>query len=476
MERMPKVGRRHKWRLVQEKGSFACSLCPYSNDLRHRLKEHYKKVHDKTIGDNECCGISFTSKEDLKNHISTSHLHKYKCPDCDKNFTSKFVLKNHQNFVHGDSKEFKCTLCEYETNYKNGLKNHMKHKHGKRSKYMQYGSVFVKNKSLKQNAATRHHQSTTSNRYQCDMCDLNFKYPSLLLRHRNMHTKEFKCTLCKYSAARMAILMKHMKMHESDDEQSSSSTVIDNSTPSSENREQTDVEEEPIGFSRNNENEIKEQDPPDLQIEDVARPEPHSSLHYRSSQENITDLENVVDMEVRSDDSSSPSSVVGVEPPDLHPLSSSQSRPVGATPSHRLNSIQEEARQLRTQISPSTTLSGILSLLERLLELSASTTIEIRDSVKFEMRSQAIECFEYLWSASKMAVCVWEDIEGSMESNPSLKAVQYAYELLPTFIKWHKIKHLEMVGHIILLSINTVKNSQHQASLIRHRGAERKRF
>jgi hypothetical protein len=69
--------------------------------------------------------------------------------------------------------------------------------------------------------------STTSNRYQCDMCDLNFKYPSMLLRHRNMHTKEFKCTLCKYSAARMAILMKHMKMHESDDEQSSSSTVID---------------------------------------------------------------------------------------------------------------------------------------------------------------------------------------------------------------------------------------------------------
>ena len=210
-----------------------------------------------------------------------------------------------------------------------------------------------------------------------------------------------------------------------------------------------------------------EQDPPDLQIEDVARPEPHSVLHCRSSQENITDLENVVDMEVRSDDSSSPSSVVGVEPPDVHPPSSSQSRPVWATPSHRLNSIQEEARQLRAQISPSTTISGILSLLERLLELSASTTIEIRDSVKFEMRSQAIECFEYLWSASKMAVCVWEDIEGSMESNPSLKAVQYAYELLPTFIKWHKIKHLEMVGHIILLSINTVKNSQHQASLIR---------
>ena len=83
---------------------------------------------------------------------------RYKCPDCDKNFTSKFVLKNHQNYVHGDSKEFKCILCEYETNYKNGLKNHMKHKHGKSSKYMQYGSVFVKNKSLKQNAATRLHQ------------------------------------------------------------------------------------------------------------------------------------------------------------------------------------------------------------------------------------------------------------------------------------------------------------------------------
>lgn len=61
---------------------------------------------------------------------------RYKCPDCDKNFTSQIVLKNHQNFVHGDSKEFKCILCKYETNYKNGLTNHMKHKHGKSSKYM----------------------------------------------------------------------------------------------------------------------------------------------------------------------------------------------------------------------------------------------------------------------------------------------------------------------------------------------------
>ena len=75
---------------------------------------------------------------------------------------------------------------------------------------------------------------------------------------------------------------------------------------------------------------------------------------------------------------------------------SSLSQPVLTTPSQRLNSIHEEARHLGSQISLSTTLSAVLSRLERLLELSASIVRKIRGSVAVEVRSRSIECFDYV--------------------------------------------------------------------------------
>lgn len=161
---------------------------------------------------------------------------------------------------------------------------------------------------------------------------------------------------------------------------------------------------------------------------------------------------------MRKDATSSASSVARVDQ-----RFSSLSRPVGTTPSHWLNSIHEEARLLRAKISLATTIHAALSLLERLLELAASITIEIRGSVEVEFRSQAIECFEYVWGTSKMAVSSCEEMDGSIENNSFLKAVEYAYQTLPVFIRWEKSKHLEMVEHVILLTINTVKNCKPSA-------------
>jgi hypothetical protein len=181
--------------------------------------------------------------------------------------------------------------------------------------------------------------------------------------------------------------------------------------------------------------------------------------HYNLRQKNANISDNFLDMELRIDATSPAPSV-----PRAEQLLSSLSQPVSTNPSQRLNSIHEEARHLRSQISLSTKLSTVLSQLERFLELSASIVREIRGSVAVEVHSQAIECFDYVWCASKMAVYRWEDMEGSTGGNSFIRAVKYAYTTLPIFIKWEKKEHIEIVEHIILLSVNTVKNCQAQPS------------
>lgn len=123
-----------------------------------------------------------------------------------------------------------------------------------------------------------------------------------------------------------------------------------------------------------------------------------------------------------------------------------------------INSIQEEARQLRTQTTQVSTLSGLIPLLERLLDLMATITSRIRGVMDVEARSQAIECLEYVYNASKTTILRWEDLKGRTNRDSLLNAVQYAYGTLPVWSNWEQNKHLEMLENVTLLCLNTVKN------------------
>lgn len=125
-----------------------------------------------------------------------------------------------------------------------------------------------------------------------------------------------------------------------------------------------------------------------------------------------------------------------------------------------INSIHDEARQIRAQIPLAMTVSSVLPLLQRLLEMSSSLTNLIRESMQVKACSQTIESFEYVWNTSKVAVVRWEDLKGLKNNDTSLNAVKYAYGTLPLFNNWEKSDHLEMLENAILLIFNTVKNSQ----------------
>jgi hypothetical protein len=88
----------------------------------------------------------------------------------------------------------------------------------------------------------------------------------------------------------------------------------------------------------------------------------------------------------------------------------------------------------------------------------------MREKMEVESRSQTIESFEYVWNTSKVAVVRWEDLKGLMNHDTSLNAVKYAYGTLPLFNDWEKSDHIEILENVILLIVNTVKNSQLQPS------------
>ncbi|XP_057379346.1 uncharacterized protein LOC130701400 isoform X2 [Daphnia carinata] len=142
--------------------------------------------------------------------------------------------------------------------------------------------------------------------------------------------------------------------------------------------------------------------------------------------------------------------------------STSQLPSRASIPSHLLmiNSIQEEARKLRSQTALVMTVSALLPLLERLLELSGSIANRIRGAMEPDTIPHALECLEYVWHASKVAIVRWEDLKGRSTRDPCLSAVQYAYGTLPVFTNWEQSKHLEMLEHVVLLTHNAVKNWQ----------------
>jgi hypothetical protein len=129
------------------------------------------------------------------------------------------------------------------------------------------------------------------------------------------------------------------------------------------------------------------------------------------------------------------------------------------------NAIREEAYHLRSQILLASTISDVLSLLERLLELAVSIASKIRVSIEGDVRSQVVECFKYVWNTSELAVLRWKYVDDSMNRNSFFRAVQYAFTIFPAVSNLVMNQHLEIMEHLMLLIINTVRNYQHQLSM-----------
>ncbi|KAK6196075.1 hypothetical protein SNE40_001370 [Patella caerulea] len=102
---------------------FPCSHCRYVTDRRNNLKRHISTMHqacDKVL---ECCGVKFSTKASLREHIMIFHHNGYSCPFCGRRFCRKALLKRHLS-VHSGQKDYTCPHCDYATSHKSNLERH----------------------------------------------------------------------------------------------------------------------------------------------------------------------------------------------------------------------------------------------------------------------------------------------------------------------------------------------------------------
>ena len=202
---------------------FKCTECPHSTKEKGNLRQHYKRMHEKTK-EHKChsCNKAFITKCEVKIHLRT-HLgikrYQRKCHICSKVFfnVGPAYLDRHVKIVHEGKKEFKCDLCSKFYTTKSHLKTHKLDVHG--DDVRKYKCKFC-HKQFKSAGNLRQHESTHENNvHKCDSCDKEFKsLPSLKNHFRNVHNrKPVSCDVCKKMFYHKVSLVLHIKNSHSDD-------------------------------------------------------------------------------------------------------------------------------------------------------------------------------------------------------------------------------------------------------------------
>ncbi|XP_005113223.3 zinc finger protein 384-like, partial [Aplysia californica] len=102
---------------------FPCPHCRYVTDRRNNLKRHVATMHQACDKQLECCGVTFSTKASLREHITIFHHNGYSCAYCGRRFCRKALLKRHLS-VHSGQKDYTCPHCDYATSHKSNLERH----------------------------------------------------------------------------------------------------------------------------------------------------------------------------------------------------------------------------------------------------------------------------------------------------------------------------------------------------------------
>ena len=110
---------------------YFCETCGKSYANKAGLRLHKLHVHDKYSEEVPChvCGISFRTRELLKQHHEREHSiePKFVCEECGQRFGNSYHLKRHMTSHSTDG--FPCSLCSRVFKRKDGLDTHFSTAH-----------------------------------------------------------------------------------------------------------------------------------------------------------------------------------------------------------------------------------------------------------------------------------------------------------------------------------------------------------
>ncbi|KAG5669505.1 hypothetical protein PVAND_017392 [Polypedilum vanderplanki] len=200
---------------------YFCDHCPKKFLLKHRLISHLKLKHQKGKEIKFECdfdGKIFDSKAKIYYHMKACHRNKIKeCEICGKKMKN---LDQHMSQVHTTvDQKFQCQICN--KNYKNQktLKIHLK-THNKQHQCQTCGRKFSKLSEIKEHLKNHENQFA----FRCEKCQKNFTSSSNLRKHLKTHNKNriknLKCNRCDYSTDNKHCLASHLKTHNEKREKS----------------------------------------------------------------------------------------------------------------------------------------------------------------------------------------------------------------------------------------------------------------
>jgi len=101
--------------------------CDYVTTRSNNYKRHEKEMHI-TVNVEQCCGLRFLYKADLKRHIQDYHCGGtvFQCLECPLSFQRKGLLERHMSVHDPSRKLLKCGACQYSTSHFTNLQRHLR--------------------------------------------------------------------------------------------------------------------------------------------------------------------------------------------------------------------------------------------------------------------------------------------------------------------------------------------------------------
>ncbi len=207
---------------VHSSKRYQCDICLNIYSTKPNLKQHKKEKHSGKKVSMSCqkCDKTYTSMWNLRTHIRLQHsIHEkysWKCLICGVQFTRRHGLTDHMQRKHSDKRPiFKCTICSVVYQSEGGLRRHNKIKHTMKDKSYQCQTCFA---SLFTGTALNRHLKTHSlenKTVKCGHCSKTFYDKSDLSNHQYTHgkTNKYECTLCNVKCRHPKELRNHLKSH-----------------------------------------------------------------------------------------------------------------------------------------------------------------------------------------------------------------------------------------------------------------------
>ena len=113
-----------------------CQLCNFKSSTEAEATKHVKEKHAHRCKE---CLTEFKTKQELINHVSTTHWPERAatqspsakiCTNCRKEFSSEKALKTHVDTEHKSSNQrFECPICNYNSSSETDIAKHINEMH-----------------------------------------------------------------------------------------------------------------------------------------------------------------------------------------------------------------------------------------------------------------------------------------------------------------------------------------------------------